>query len=93
MNSPLGEFGFSQVEMHENLKRTRDFTEKEAVKIARERAMETLSKKMGKNLKTTESRVDILSRPSDPILRARISVETIEDIAVAQPINIYPNSN
>ncbi len=92
VNSPLGEFGFSQVEMHENLKRTRDFTEKEAVKIARERAMKTLSKKMGKNLKITESRIDILSRPSDPILRARISVETMEDIATAQPINISPNS-
>ena len=93
VKSPAGEFGFFRVEMKEKIKETRDFTEKEAVKIARERAMKTLSKKMGKNLKITESRVDILSRPSDPILRARISVETIEDIAVAQPINIYPNSN
>jgi len=93
VKSPAGEFGFFRVEMKEKIKETRDFTEKEAVKIARERAMKTLSKKMGKNLKITESRVDILSRPSDPILRARISVETIEDIAIAQPINIYPNSN
>lgn len=93
VKSPIGEFGFFRVEMKEKIKKTRDFTEKEAVKIARERAMKTLSKKMGKNLKITESRVDILSRPSDPILRARISVETIEDIATAQPINISPNSN
>jgi|GEM_PF-333872 len=93
VKSPVGDFGFFRVEMKEKIKKTRNFTEKEAIKIARERAMKTLSKKMGKNLKITESRVDILSRPSDPILRARISVETIEDIAVAQPINIYPNSN
>lgn len=93
VKSPVGEFGFFRVELKEKIKKTRDFTEKEAVKIARERAMKTLSKKMDKNLKITESRVDILSRPSDPILRARISVETIEDIATAQPINISPNSN
>ena len=92
VNSPLGEFGFFRVEIKEEITKTRDFTEKEAVKIARERAMKTLSKKMGKNLKITESRIDILSRPSDPILRARISVETMEDIATAQPINISPNS-
>lgn len=93
VKSPAGEFGFFRVELKEKIKKTRDFTEKEAVKIARERAMKTLSRKMGKNLKITESRVDILSRPSDPILRARISVETIEDIATSQPINISPNSN
>ncbi len=93
VKSPAGEFGFFRVELKEKIKKTRDFTEKEAVKIARERAMKTLSRKMGKNLKITESRVDILSRPSDPILRARISVETIEDIAISQPINISPNSN
>ena len=93
VKSPVGEFGFFRVELKEKIKKTRDFTEEEAVKVARERAMKTLSKKMDKNLKITESRVDILSRPSDPILRARISVETIEDIATAQPINISPNSN
>ena len=93
VKSPVGEFGFLKVELKEKIKKTRDFTEKEAVKIAREQAMKTLSQKMSKKLKITESRVDILSRPSDPILRARISVETIEDIATAQPINISPNSN
>ncbi|MFA7147650.1 MAG: sporulation protein YqfD [Syntrophomonadaceae bacterium] len=93
VKSPPGEFGFFQVELKEKTKKTRDFTAKEAVKIAREQAMKTLVRKMGKNPKISESRVDILSRPSDPILRARISVETIEDIATAQPINISPNSN
>jgi len=93
VKSPLGDFGFFQVELKEKIKKTRDFTEKEAVKLARERAMKTLARKMGDNTKISESRVDILSRPSDPILRARISVEAIEDIATAQPINISPNSN
>lgn len=93
VKSPLGDFGFFQVELKEKIKKTRDFTEKEAVKLAQERAMKTLARKMGDNTKISESRVDILSRPSDPILRARISVEAIEDIATAQPINISPNSN
>ncbi|MBP8819451.1 MAG: sporulation protein YqfD [Syntrophomonadaceae bacterium] len=93
VKSPLGDFGFFQVELKEKIKKTRDFTEKEAVKLAQERAMKTLARKMGDNTKISESRVDILSRPSDPILRARISVEAIEDIATTQPINISPNSN
>lgn len=92
VNSPFGEFGFYQIKLRENIKKTRDFTEKEAVKIAEQRAMKTLVWKMGENPKISESRVDILSRPSDPILRARISVEAIEDIGTAQPINISPNS-
>lgn len=93
IKSPLGDFGLYRLEMEEQVKKIRDFSEKEAVKIARERAMNTLAGKMGKDKKISESRVDILSRPSDPILRARVSVETIEDIAVAQPINVSPNSN
>ena len=93
MKTPPGEFGFFKVELKEKIKKTRDFSEKEAVAIARDYAMNRLIKKMGKNPKIGETQVDILSRPSDPILRVRITVETIEDIAVAQPINISPNSN
>lgn len=93
INSPLGDFGFYRLKMEEQVKETRDFPEKEAVKIARERAMRTLARKIGKDKKISESRVDILSRPSDPILRVRVSVETIEDIAGAQPINVSPNGN
>ena len=91
--SPLGEFGFYRVQMEEQIKEVKDFSEKEAVKIARERALEKLGGKMGEEQKINDFRLDILSRPSDPILRARISVETIEDVAVAQPINVSPNSN
>ncbi|HHV15901.1 MAG TPA: sporulation protein YqfD [Gelria sp.] len=93
VKTPPGEFGFFKVELKEKIKKTRDFSEKEAVAIARDYAMNRLIKKMGKNPKIGETQVDILSRPSDPILRVRITVETIEDIAVAQPINISPNSN
>jgi similar to stage IV sporulation protein len=91
--SPLGEFGFYRVQMEEQTKKVTTFNEKEAVKIARERALEKLGGKMGKEQKINDSRLDILSRPSDPILRIRVLVETIEDIAIAQPINVAPNSN
>jgi len=91
INSPLGDFGLYRVEMVEQVKKTRDYSEKEAVKIAQEKAMKSLEQKKGKDKKVTESRLDILSRPSDPILRARIAVEVIEDITSAQPINVSPN--
>lgn len=93
IKSPLGDFGLYRLKLEEQVKETRDFSEKEAVKIAQERAMKTMMDKMGKDKKINESRVDILSRPSDPILRARISVEIIEEITAAQPINVSPNGN
>ena len=34
----------------------------------------------------------VLSSPSDAILRVKVSLEVIEDIAVAQPINKLENS-
>jgi similar to stage IV sporulation protein len=93
LNTPLGTFNLYQVKLEELVKDIKDLTKDEAVKIARERAMETLSKKMGKDQKIKESRVDILSQPSDPILRVRVFVETIENIVIAQPINVSSNSN
>lgn len=93
LNSRFGDFGFYRVKIEEQVKQTRDFSQNEAIKIARKKALETLKLKMGEDGNVNESRVDILSRPSDPILRVRVSVETIEDIAGAQPINVSANGN
>jgi len=93
INTPIGKFCFNSLIIKEKVKQVKDLSEKEAVKIAREKAMASLEKVMGKECKINETRVDILSRPSDPILRVKVSVETTEDIVTAQPINTFRNSN
>lgn len=86
INTQLGKFGFYRVKLREQVIQATEHSEQEAVEIARNRAMKILTKKMGDTQKITDSRVDILSSPSDPILRVKVGVETVEDIAVALPI-------
>jgi len=93
IKTPLGEFGIYRVILQEQIKETTKYSENEAVKIAREKAMKTIFTKMGKEQKIRDSKVEILSSPSDSILRVKVSVEVIEDIARADPINVGDNSN
>ncbi len=73
--------------------KTTEYSEEQAVEIARSRAMKILTERMKETQKITDSRVDILSSPSDPILRVKVGAETIENIAVAQPIQTGRNGN
>lgn len=91
--TPAGKVGIYRLKLKEKAVRITEYSEEEAVEIARERAMQVLTRKMGEAQKITDSRIDILSSPSDPILRVKVGAETIEDIAVAQPIQTGRNSN
>lgn len=93
LKTPLGEFGFYKICIQEEIKDEITYSEKEAIKIARDKAMKTLARKMDKSVKVCNSKIDILSSPSDPILRIKVSVETIENIDMAEPINAGKNSN
>ena len=55
--------------------------------------MKSLLKKMGNDKKIVDQKKRLLSSPSDSIIRVQLSVETIEDIARAEPINVSPNGN
>lgn len=88
LNTPIGSFAIYSQKIREQSDDYIEYSEEKAVEIARERALKSLNKQMNDSLKIMNSKVDILSSPSDPILRVKISVETIEDIAVTQPINI-----
>jgi len=85
--SPLGNWGLLRVIIKEQTVKTLEYSETEAVDIAREKALQQLHQEMPGNLKISDSHLDILSSPSDSIIRIRISAETIEDIGLAQPIN------
>jgi similar to stage IV sporulation protein len=86
-HSPLGNWSIYKVKIKEQTIKTTELSEKEAVEIAREKALKLLHQQMNASLKTSDSHMNILSSPSDSIVRIKVSVESIEDICQAQPIN------
>ncbi|MDD3270460.1 MAG: sporulation protein YqfD [Syntrophomonadaceae bacterium] len=92
-HSPVGDWGFSSLSIKEQQINTTQYTEKEAVEIAREKALQSLNEKMEANLKVSDSHFVVLSSPSDSIVRIKVSVESIQDISQAQAINPGEISN
>jgi len=87
IDSPLGTFGWIDMTAREKKTIVRHISENEAVKIARENAIKNLQGKMADGKRHQDLKVEILSSPSDPVLRCKVAVEFIEDIAKAEPIN------
>jgi similar to stage IV sporulation protein len=92
-STSAGKFGLYWVKRREQAVKTTEHSEAQAVELARDRAMKALTRQLGETQRITDSRVDVLSSPSDPILRVKVGVETIEDIAVAKPIESSINGN
>ncbi|HWP95527.1 MAG TPA: sporulation protein YqfD [Syntrophomonadaceae bacterium] len=69
------------------------YTESQAVSIARDRALKDLAARLQASQPFNDCKVEVLSSPSDPILRVKVSVEILEDIGVAQPFSSGENSN
>ncbi len=88
VHTPIGEFSLSTEVQKEQLKQVDKYSEEEAVEIAKDKALDTFRKKLSDGQKITDNRVEVLSAPSDPILRVKVSIETLEDIAIAEPLNI-----
>lgn len=93
VNTPLGRFGFTWVVKKEQKVEKKELTEQAATRIAKEIAMNSLYSKIKKSDEISDSRVEVLSSPSESILRIRVLVETVENIAVAEPINNGGNGN
>ena len=93
IKTPLGSVRVYKTCWREQLKKITVYNEEEALSIAQEKAMKSLLKKMGKDKKIVNQKKRLLSSPSDSIIRVQLSVETIEDIARAEPINVSPNGN
>ncbi len=87
VDSPLGSFGWLDMTAREKKTIVRHIRENEAVKTAREKAIRNLHGKMADHERPQDLKVEILSSPSDPVLRCKVAVEFIEDIAKAEPIN------
>ena len=92
-HSPIGNWGLSSLSIKEQQINTTKYSEKEAVEIAREKALQSLNQKMEANLKVSDSHFVVLSSPSDSIVRIKVSVESIQDISQVHPINAGEISN
>lgn len=87
MRTPLGKIGFKRITRREIIKDIRVHSEKEALSTAKRKAWKDLRGNVSPGFKLVRSRVKMISSPSEPLIRVRIIAESIENIAVAQPIN------
>lgn len=87
LNTPIGPFAVTYQKYYEEKAEVIIHSEPEATQIARDRALETLQGRIGASPKITASKISVLSYPSDALLRIKVSVEIIEDIAISRPIS------
>jgi similar to stage IV sporulation protein len=86
-HSPAGNWGLVKIISKEQSVNVTEYTEAQAIEIARTQALQKLHEIMPGSLTISDSHINILSSPSDSMIRIRVSAETIEDIGMAQPIN------
>lgn len=83
--APGNRWGMRYQEFQEKVVKTTQYTENEAVEMAREKAMENLHLGMDSSVKIVDSHLEVLSSPSDSIVRIKVFVEGVEDIGTPQP--------
>ena len=91
LTTPWGEFSLRKVTIKEKKQEVLKYSQAEAIENAKNKALADLVQKIGQKPKIEDIKVDILSVPSDSISRVKLSVEIVEDIAVAEPINQAEN--
>ncbi|MDD4802695.1 MAG: sporulation protein YqfD [Syntrophomonas sp.] len=92
-NSQIGNWGYSRLITKEQQIDVTRYSEKEAVEIAREKALQSLKQNMEPGLRISDSHFAVLSSPSDPIIRIKVSAEIIQDISQPYPIDTGEISN
>lgn len=85
--TPLGSITLHQVNSKEQIKEVTELSPSEAEKIAVGRAQKVLKNKLGQNNSSPNITKELISSPSDPIIRVKLTAEIIEDIAVPEPIS------
>lgn len=86
INTPVGQFVIHKLELTERIKNVRERSESAAVETARKRAISAMQRKASPGLNFENIKVEVLSAPSDPIIRVKVSAETVQDVAVPEPI-------
>ena len=70
----------------EKIRVVAEYSEQQGIEVARQKALQELQKKLKNNKPVGKTKMDILSSPSEPIIRVKLIVETSENIAIAKPI-------
>lgn len=84
--TPWGRLTYEKELRQEKIRVVAEYSERQGIEIARQKAMQELQKKLKNNKPVGKPKMDILSSPSEPIIRIKLIVETSENIAVAQPV-------
>jgi similar to stage IV sporulation protein len=85
-NTSLGMWGIYINKYHEQKNQVRSFTEAQAIEMARESGFNNLRRKIRPGVQISDSYIQVLSSPSDAIVRIKIAIESIEDISRVQAI-------
>lgn len=87
LHTPLGEIALHKVIITEQVKKVTELSASEAEKTAAEKARQVLQSKIASHKKVINTTQEVISSPSDPIIRVKLTAEVIEDIAVPEPIS------
>ncbi|SHG85924.1 similar to stage IV sporulation protein [Thermosyntropha lipolytica DSM 11003] len=86
IKTPWGDWGWGEEVWLEEMKKTTVYSEEEALKIARQKALKALKAELPRQAKRLETKTEVISTPGDAIIRVKAQAEVIENIAVCQPI-------
>jgi similar to stage IV sporulation protein len=93
INTPWGCFQLSKVLLQEERLEKKQYTEDEARQIAEKKALEILQKKLDKSETISHPKIEVLSAPSESVMRVKAAVEIIREIAQTKPIKEGENGN
>lgn len=82
----LGAWGIFISRYHEQKTVVKEYSEAQAIEIAQEKGFNNLRKKIRPDVEISDSRIEVLSAPSDAMVRIKVAIESIEDISKVQPI-------
>jgi len=93
LNTPLGQWGIYKCIWREQKIVIQEYSEEEAVELARRLGIKNIRRQVQSNWQISDSRIEVLSSPSDSIARIRVAIECIENISQTQAINMGEISN
>jgi similar to stage IV sporulation protein len=85
--TPLGSITLHKVKDIEQIKKVSELSPSEAEKIAIQRAQKALRNKIGQDIDSSTITKEVISSPSEQIIRVKLTAEMREDIAVPEPIS------
>lgn len=91
--TPWGEIGWRTVTSREKKTVRISRSDEEALEQARSQALKNLKGKIAAGEKIVDTGMDILSAPTEALIRVKARAEVIEDIGIPQPVNIEENTH